>query len=56
MGLDWVVALHEPINDCDGNPALLSAGCNFFGSWLGTDDGNPNYNWNRIGGFVFVIL
>jgi len=55
MGLYWIVAMHEPIKDSDGDPALLSANRNDDGSWLDTGYGNPDDEWDRGNGFAFVV-
>jgi len=55
MGLYWVVAMHEPIEDSDGGPELLSASRVGVGSWLYTYYGGPDGKWSRDGGFAFVV-
>ena len=55
MGLYWVVVMHEPIKDSDGDLELLIVNrCN-DGSWLDTDCDNPGDRWDRIDGFAFVV-
>lgn len=55
MGLWWIVAMHEPINDSDGNPHLLHAYRNDDGRWLSAYDGGPDDGWGRGGGFAFAV-
>ncbi|MDD3285856.1 MAG: hypothetical protein PHG95_04495 [Patescibacteria group bacterium] len=55
MGLCWIVTMHEPIKDSDGDSVLLSAGRNVDDSWLGTGYDYPGKEWNRSGGFAFVV-
>ena len=55
MGLWWIVAMHEPIKDSDGDPRLLGAVRGGGGRWLGTCYGKPGIRWNREGGFAFAV-
>lgn len=55
MGLYWIVAMHEPIKDSDGDPVLLSALRDDYGSWLYAFYGRPDNGWNRSDGFAFVV-
>lgn len=55
MGLWCIVAMHEPINDSDGDPHLLYASRDVDGCWLGAYDGRPDYGWFRGGGFAFAM-
>ena len=55
MGLYWIVAMHEPINDSDGDPLLLDAGRIGGGRWLGACYGRPGSGWFRFYGFAFVV-
>lgn len=55
MGLEWVVVMHEPINNFDGNPSLLGASRIGGGRWLETEDDNPDDWWYRQGGFAFAV-
>lgn len=54
MGLWRIVAMHEPINDSDGDPDLLSAGRGGGGRWLSADYFGPDCGWDREFGFAFV--
>ena len=54
MGLVWIVAMHEPIKDSDGDPGLLIADRRGDGQWLGAAYGSPGNGWLREGGFAFV--
>ncbi len=49
MGLWWIVAMHEPINDSGGGPSLLSADRFDGGRWLRAYDGGPD------SGFAFAV-
>jgi len=55
MGLWWIVAMHEPIKDSDGVPALLRASRGGVGRWLNADYGRPGSRWSRDYGFAFVV-
>lgn len=55
MGLWWIVAMHEPINDSGGDPRLLCLDRGGHGSWLSTSYGSPGLEWLRGGGFAFVV-
>lgn len=55
MGLYWIIAMHEPIKDSDGDPLLLNANRNDDGRWLNADDDNPDIQWLRGDGFAFVV-
>ena len=54
MGLVWIVAMHEPIKDSDGDPLLLGANRYGVGRWLKAYCGKPDGRWNRVSGFAFV--
>ena len=54
MGLWWIVTMHEPINDSDGDPSLLNASRNDEGRWLHASYDNPSFRWHREDGFVFL--
>ena len=55
MGLYWIVAMHEPIEDSDGDPLLLSADRFDDSSWLNANYDDPDNKWNRSDGFAFVV-
>jgi len=55
MGLYWIVAMHEPINDSDGGPLLLYVNRGGDVSWLITDYDEPGHKWVRDNGFAFVV-
>src|SRR3989344_832337 len=55
MGLIWIVAMHEPINDSDGYPNLLGANRDDDGRWLNAFWGRPDYTWYRGHGFAFAV-
>ncbi len=55
MGLTWIVAMHEPIKDSGGDPRLLYASRGGDGCWLDAHYGEPDYGWDRGGGFAFAV-
>ena len=55
MGLWWIVAMHEPIKDSDGDPNLLGASRNGDGRWLYANFDKPGLRWNRGRGFAFAV-
>lgn len=55
MGLWWIVAMHEPIKDSDGDPSLLSAHRVVDGRWLHACRGYPGRRWDREDGFAFLV-
>ena len=55
MGLIWIVTMHEPIKDSDGDPRLLFALRIDDGRWLGAYDDDPGYRWSRGYGFAFAV-
>ena len=55
MGLYWIVAMHEPIKDSDGDPRLLGVLRSGGGSWLGTSYGEPGSGWSHGRGFAVVV-
>lgn len=55
MGLWWIVAMHEPIKDSDGDPRLLGAYRGGDGRWLDTCYDGPHGGWGRDFGFAFAV-
>lgn len=55
MGLIWIVAMHEPINDSDGDPHLLGASRDDDGRWLRAYRVRPGDGWDRGSGFAFAV-
>jgi len=55
MGLIWIVAMHEPVSDSDGDPLLLSATRDGVGQWLDAYFGLPGIEWGREGGFALAV-
>ena len=55
MGLRWIVAMHEPIKDSDGDPCLLGTGRSDGGPWLGAYCDRPDYQWRCDSGFAFAV-
>ena len=54
MGLWWLIIMHKPINDSDGDPLLLGANRYDEGRWLNAYYDRPDNRWNRENGFVFL--
>ncbi len=54
MGLTWIITMHEPINDSDGDPLLLGARRYDDRPWLGACCVKPGDRWHRSRGFAFV--
>lgn len=52
MGLGYIVAMHEPINDHTGDPVLLDAR---YGRWLGAYYNSSGCGWDRDDGFAFAV-
>ena len=55
MGLRCIVAMHQPINDSDGDPDLLGANRYDDGCWLNAYNGSPDFRWNSDDGFAFAV-
>ena len=55
MGLWYIVAMHEPINDFDGDPDLLGVGRRGGGQWLDASYDGPGRRWLRGDGFAFAV-
>lgn len=55
MGLVWIVAMHEPIKDSDGDPDLLGSDRDGDGRWLYAYYDEPDIGWGREHGFAFVV-
>jgi hypothetical protein len=55
MGLVWIVAMHEPINDSGGDPILLAADRSDDGHWLVAGWVSPGIRWDGGGGFAFAL-
>ncbi len=54
MSLSWIITMHEPIEDLDGDPNLLGAFCS-DDHWLHAYYDLPGYRWFRGDGFAFVV-
>lgn len=54
-GLWSIVAMHEPINDSDGNPFLLFADRSVGGRCLYAYSGMPDFRWNSGYGYAFAV-
>lgn len=50
----WLVVAMEPMAGSDGSLDVFHVGRYGGGSWLGTDDGDPDSRWGPGGAFVFV--
>lgn len=55
MGLWYIVAMHEPINDSGGDPRLLRADRDDGGRWLSACSDGPGDRWGRGSGFAFAV-
>ena len=55
MGLRYIVAMYEPINDSDGAPHLLLADRDNVGRWLSAAYDGPGSRWDRGFGFAFAV-
>lgn len=55
MGLWYIVTMHEPIKDSDGDPFLLRSGRGGDGRWLYAGYGRPDAYWHDDGGFAFAV-
>ena len=55
MGFWWIITMHEPIKDSDGDRHLLHAN-RYDGACLGAGYGEPGDRFNRDGGFAFAVL
>jgi hypothetical protein len=55
MGLIWIVAMHDPIKDSDGDPLLLRVCRDDGGRWLSTFYDDPDGGWDRGSGFAFAV-
>ena len=55
MGLWWIVVMHEPIKDSDGDLYLLYADRAAVGRWLYACYVHPDHGFYRESGFAFVV-
>jgi hypothetical protein len=55
MGLYWIVVMHEPIKDSDGDPNLLNSNRDDDGQWLYAYYDEPDGRFNRENGFAFAV-
>ena len=55
MGLVWIVAMHDPIEDSDRYPSLLGTYRSGGGPWLHANCDKPVSRWDRGSGFAFVV-
>ncbi len=55
MDLNWIVTMHDPINDSDRNPCLLSRSSGCDGPYLTALCGGPDRGWGRDLGFAFAV-
>lgn len=55
MGLWWIIVMHEPIKDFDGDPLLLGVDRRGGGRWLRAFCDCPGRGWGRGDGFAFVL-
>lgn len=54
MGFEYILAPHDPINDSQGGPVLLSSVIYFGGRVLFGNWGMPHLRWTGAGAFVFL--
>ena len=54
MGLWWIIIMHEPIKDSDGDPDLLDVYRYDDGRWLHAYCDKPGHRLSRDNGFAFV--
>lgn len=55
MGLTWIVTMHEPIEDFEGDPTLLDINCADGGRWFVSHHGRPDHAWYCGHGFAFAV-
>ena len=55
MGFGGIVAMHDPIEDSDHLPRLLSTSRRGGGRFLGQDFGKPDTTWRSDVGFAFAV-
>ncbi|MCX6785112.1 MAG: hypothetical protein NTV81_04265 [Candidatus Komeilibacteria bacterium] len=55
MGLTWIITMHEPIVDSDGDLGLLGVDRRGGGRGLFASYDRPGYQWYRSSGFAFVL-
>lgn len=55
MGLYWIVAMHEPFKDSDGDPSLLGTDRHGGKPWLNAFLGWSGGGWAREYGFAFLV-
>jgi len=55
MGFWWIVAMHDPIEDYDGDLLLLSANRHDRGCGLNAFRGSPGDGWDHEDGFAFSV-
>ena len=54
-GLWWIITMHEPIKDSDGDPYLLNALRSGVGRWLSACRDRSGEGWLRADGFAFAV-
>lgn len=55
MGIEAIIAMHEPIKDSDGYLRLLGAGRDQSVRWLDSYYARPDFQWSPRNGFAFVV-
>ena len=55
MGLWYIAAPHDPIEDSDGDPDVLRASRHGDGRWVGARIDRPGSHWRDDGAFAFVV-
>jgi hypothetical protein len=54
MDIWYIVGLHTPIKDADGDMCVLNASRGDDDQWLHASWGAPDYQWNCFGAFAFL--
>lgn len=54
MGIEYIIAPHDPINDSQGGPVLFSSVTYFGGRVLFGNWGMPHLHWYGPGAFAFL--
>lgn len=55
MGLNWIIAMHEPVENLGGDLNLLGADCGNDGGWLHASCDESDEQWASGCGFAFVV-
>lgn len=55
LGIWYIATLHDPIEDSDGSPGVLSAFRLDGGRWVYASWASPGRQWDTIGAFAFSV-